>query len=102
MKLKVKFLFPVLFGILAALLAITALGYVSSRNALEESVNAQLSIFTEATSEVLSKFIRDNRNLVSYLGENPIYGEGAADKDPFRIKAIQQKFPRITKTFSHL
>jgi methyl-accepting chemotaxis protein len=102
MKLKVKFLFPVLGGILAALLAITSLGYVSSRNALKESVNVQLSTFTDATSEVLSKFIRDNRNLVSYWGGDPIYGEFAAEQNRFRLKEIEQDFARIIKTFGHL
>ncbi|MCP4117987.1 MAG: methyl-accepting chemotaxis protein [Desulfobacteraceae bacterium] len=102
MKLKVKFLFPVLCGILAALSAITSLGYVSSRNALEESVNVQLSTLTGATSKVLSKFIRDNRNLVSYWGGNPLYGDYAAEQNRFRLREIKQNFARVIKDFNHL
>ena len=99
MKLKVKFLFPVLGIILIGLLSITTLGYVSSKNALTESVNTQLTSLTEATSDVLSKFIRDNRDLLRYWGSSSVYGRFSTDHLAADSEAIHGSFARIIKTF---
>ncbi|BCS98170.1 methyl-accepting chemotaxis protein [Desulfoluna limicola] len=99
MKLKVKFLFPVLGIILAGLLALTTLGYVSSKSALQESAYSQLNTLTDSTSEVLSKFIRDNRDLLQYLAKDPLYGQFADNGDRFQYQAVHDTFDRILSTF---
>ncbi|WP_300675183.1 methyl-accepting chemotaxis protein [Desulfoluna sp.] len=99
MKLKVKFLIPVLGIILVGLLSITTLGYVSAKKALEQSVHTQLTVLTEATSEVLGKFIRDNRNLLHYWASDPLYTQLAETQDRFSAQAVNDKFSRIITTF---
>ena len=99
MKLKVKFLFPVLGIILIGLLSITTLGYVSSKNALHESVNTQLTSLTEATSDVLSKFIRDNRDLLRYWSSSKVYARFSINHGAADFQTIHESFTRIIKTF---
>ncbi|VFQ43769.1 methyl-accepting chemotaxis protein [Desulfoluna butyratoxydans] len=99
MKLRLKFLIPVLLIILTGLVAITTLGYVSSKNALKQSVHTQLTSLTEATSEVLGKFIRDNRSLLHYWGSDSLYRHFAINQDAMMRKAVHEKLSRILETF---
>lgn len=102
MKLKVKFLLPVLGVILTGLIAITSLGYLSSRDALKTSVSGQLTTLARSTSGILANFVQNNRDILAFIASDPVYGDYAREKNRFRGKAVKRKFKRILETFPDL